>query len=105
MKTPSPCGRKATTYPRRAERANRAELKGKLHAAIFAQVKAASKEARFKGFEMVKKLHLDAEAWTVDNGMLTPTMKMKRTTSRRSTSKSSTRHADAGSGVGPQSKL
>ena len=50
----------------------------KLKAAVMAQLTAASKGAKLAGFEMVKKLHLDAEVWTVDNGMLTPTFKSKR---------------------------
>jgi len=50
----------------------------KLQKDISSQVAAVAKEAGLKGFEMVKKLHLDAEPWSVDNGMLTPTFKMKR---------------------------
>jgi len=50
----------------------------KLRAAIFSQMKAASKDAKLAGFEMVKKLHLDPEAWSVENAMLTPTFKLKR---------------------------
>ena len=40
----------------------------KLHKAIADQIKAAGKAAKFAGFEFVKKLHLDGEPWTVDNG-------------------------------------
>jgi len=50
----------------------------KLLAAISSQVKQASKDAKLAGFEMVKKLHLEGEAWSVENGMLTPTFKLKR---------------------------
>ena len=57
--------------------ANAGEKK-KLDAALMQQLTAAGKAAKFAGFEMVKKLHLDPEPWTVENGMLTPTFKMKR---------------------------
>lgn len=30
------------------------------------------------GFEKIKNIYLDHENWTVENGMLTPTMKLKR---------------------------
>ena len=51
---------------------------GALHDALFAQIRAASKEARLAGFEYVKKIHIEPEVWSVDNGMLTPTFKLKR---------------------------
>ena len=35
--------------------------------------------ASFKGFEIPKRFKLLAEEWTVENGLLTPTMKLKRT--------------------------
>ena len=54
------------------------EGRAKLLAALTAQVKAASKEAKLAGFEIPKRLHLEIEPWSVDNGMLTPTFKMKR---------------------------
>jgi long-chain acyl-CoA synthetase len=50
----------------------------KLKAALHAQMNAASKEAKLAGFEMLKKVHLEPDPWTVDNGMLTPTFKAKR---------------------------
>ena len=50
----------------------------KLKAAMHAQIVSASKAAKLAGFEMVRKLFIDAEVWTVDNGMLTPTFKTKR---------------------------
>ena len=34
------------------------------------------------GFEKVKNIFLDCEHWTIENGMLTPTMKLKRLASR-----------------------
>ena len=41
-------------------------------------MKQVAKAAGLKGFEMVKKLHLDSIPWSPDNGLLTPTFKMKR---------------------------
>ena len=61
-----------------AELVGSAELAPKLKAAIFAQIGAAAKAAKLAGFEMVKKLHVESELWTVDNGLLTPTFKSKR---------------------------
>ena len=51
---------------------------GTLKSAIHSQMNAASKAAKLAGFEMIKKLHLEPEIWSVDNGMLTPTFKTKR---------------------------
>ena len=51
---------------------------GALKEALTAQLVQASKAAKFAGFEYVKKFHLEPEVWSVDNGMLTPTFKLKR---------------------------
>jgi long-chain acyl-CoA synthetase len=61
-----------------AEVVKSAEAGPKLKAAIYAQITAAAKAAKLAGFEMVKKLHVEPELWTVDNGLLTPTFKSKR---------------------------
>lgn len=37
-----------------------------------------SKENDFKGFEIIKKVYLSKEALTVDNDLVTPTLKIKR---------------------------
>lgn len=38
--------------------------------------------AGLKGFEMVKAIVLNAEMFSVDNGILTPTFKLKRSNAR-----------------------
>ena len=47
-----------------------ADSAAKLKAAIFGEINAAAKAAKLAGFEMVKKLHVEPELWSVDNGML-----------------------------------
>jgi len=37
-----------------------------------------AKEAKLNGFEVIKNIHLDTELWSSDNGILTPTLKLKR---------------------------
>jgi long-chain acyl-CoA synthetase len=32
----------------------------------------------FPGFASIRRVHLSLEPWTVDNGLLTPTLKIKR---------------------------
>jgi len=36
-----------------------------------------AKEAKLNGFEVIKNIHLDTELWSSDNGILTPTLKLK----------------------------
>lgn len=43
------------------------------------QAELDTQKANIKGYEMPKKFALLAEPWTVENGLMTPTMKLKRT--------------------------
>jgi len=45
---------------------------------IMADIKKLSKSNGLHGFETVKAVHLESDPFSVDNGMLTPTFKMKR---------------------------
>lgn len=49
-----------------------------LQKAVFDNMEQAGKEHGLKGFELAKKIHLHAEPFTVENGCLTPTFKLKR---------------------------
>jgi len=51
-----------------------------VYQAIMGEIAEASKEGQLKGFEVVRKIHIDTtgELWSSANGMMTPTMKLKR---------------------------
>jgi long-chain acyl-CoA synthetase len=48
----------------------------KLHAALLKDIKVRLKD--FPGYAKIRRLVLTLEPWTVDNGLLTPTLKVKR---------------------------
>jgi len=54
-----------------------------LKKAIFEDITKLGVEAKLKGFEQVKDIHLTSELFTVENGLLTPTLKSKRPILRR----------------------
>jgi long-chain acyl-CoA synthetase len=45
---------------------------------LLEQMNATAKEAKMKGFEMVRGIILDEEPFSVENGLMTPTFKLKR---------------------------
>jgi len=45
---------------------------------VLMQVMSLSKESGLHGFETVRAIHLDPEPFSVENGLLTPTFKLKR---------------------------
>ena len=51
-------------------------------AVVFDEMKKVENESRLCGFEKLKNIYLDCEHWTIENGMLTPTMKLKRNVSK-----------------------
>ena len=51
-------------------------------AVMFEEMGKVADASKLCGFEKVKNIFLDCEHWTIENGMLTPTMKLKRLASR-----------------------
>jgi long-chain acyl-CoA synthetase len=49
-----------------------------LKQAIQESLNATAKDAKLKGFEVVKKIHIDSQLFSVENDLLTPTFKSKR---------------------------
>ncbi|RMG34545.1 MAG: long-chain fatty acid--CoA ligase [Gammaproteobacteria bacterium] len=48
----------------------------KTHKAVLQRVQRALKD--FPGYAKIRRVHLTLEPWTVDNGLMTPTLKVKR---------------------------
>lgn len=50
----------------------------KVNALIIKELSKAGKAAELRGFEMIKRVYLSTDAFTIENGLLTPTLKVKR---------------------------
>ncbi len=48
----------------------------RIHNKVIAQLRKLL--AAFPGFAKIRRVHLTLDPWTVDNGLLTPTLKVKR---------------------------
>lgn len=48
---------------------------------VFEEMQAMEANSDLMGFEKVKKIYLESEPWTIENDMITPTMKLKRNVS------------------------
>lgn len=46
--------------------------------AVFNSMNKAANESKLKGFERAKRIHLHGELFSVENGLMTPTFKLKR---------------------------
>lgn len=49
-----------------------------VNAAFLKELDKAGKAGGLRGFEFVKRVHLTTDAFTVENGMMTPTFKARR---------------------------
>lgn len=54
----------------------------KLKQLIMAEIKTVGKRNGLHGFEIPKAIHLDSDLFSVENGLLTPTFKLKRQQAR-----------------------
>jgi long-chain acyl-CoA synthetase len=49
-----------------------------VNAAILADMDKTGRKAGLRGFEYARKIHLESEPFSMENELLTPTMKVKR---------------------------
>jgi long-chain acyl-CoA synthetase len=49
-----------------------------MHKAILNNFLELAKHNKLSGLEKIKKIYISADPWTIDNDILTPTMKVKR---------------------------
>jgi len=50
----------------------------KVHDKILEEIATTSKQQKFRGFEMIKEVMIDCEPFSIENDLVTPTMKLKR---------------------------
>lgn len=50
----------------------------RVNAWLFGLMEATAKKEKLRGFEMVKRIYVSPEDLTLENGLLTPTLKLKR---------------------------
>ena len=62
---------------------DRPDVAQRLHDAVLRQVAAQCKKSKLAGFEIPRRLALEREPWTPDNGLLTPTFKLKRNDAKK----------------------
>jgi long-chain acyl-CoA synthetase len=55
----------------------------KIRAMIFDSLMKIGSDANLKGFEKVRNIYVDHQPWTIDNDLLTPTMKLKRQSAQK----------------------
>lgn len=68
------CGKQGISLPSHEARCADSRVKS----AILRDVAAMADGAKLQGFEKPKAIHLEAELWSPENGILTPTFKLKR---------------------------
>ena len=68
---------KGVTVPATEELAAMA-ARPEARAAVLASLTATGKDAKLKGFELARAVHLDAHQFSVEDDTMTPTFKLKR---------------------------
>lgn len=82
---PDPAVVEAWARQRGKQRSSYGELckTPELKAAVMKEMETAAKECGLKGFEKVKDIYLESQPFSVENDMLTPTLKIKRHNARK----------------------